>query len=181
MRILAWMHMVQTDAAMLEQVARIADMQRWMAISMIVIGVVLILSMLGALGVLLWTWRRLKAVEGALRPSLNRVHAAVDTAGDMVDQVHERVEAIARTLDGANDSLRSAGRAVEVRARELVAVMDVVREQAQELLLDGAATAHGIHATARALRSPRTTTSSVRPAPPPPIPEEAGRSSHGQG
>lgn len=178
MRILAWVHTIQTDAVLLEQVARIADMQRWMAIAMIVIAVFLLLAGIGSALLLLWTWRRMQEIQRAVRPSLDRVHSAVDTAGDMVDQVHARVEAIAHTLDGANDALRSAGHAIEVRARELIAVIDVVREQAQELLLEGAATAHGIHTTARVLRSPRPT---ARPGPPPPIPEEAGRSTHGQG
>lgn len=188
MDILATLDIAQADAALIAQVERIADLQRWMTIAMALVSLALVAVGLAAVWLLLTARRMIKDAERTfervapqLRPALDHAQTAVTAVSDVLDQVRSRVLDLSGTFEDANRALREAGRAAEVRVRELGAVLDVVREEAQELLLDGAATAHGIHATARALREPRPTGRALRPEPPPPIPEEAGRTSHGQG
>lgn len=188
MEILAWVDLVQTDAAMLAQVEQIADMQRWMTIAMGLVALMIVIATLVAILILLRVRGMMKDAQTTfhrlapqMKPALQKAQTAVGQVTEVVDEVRARVHDVATTVGDANDALREAVRAAEVRIRELAAVVDVVREETQELLLDGAATAHGIHTTAKALRAPRPTGKALRAEPPPPIPEEAGRISNGQG
>jgi hypothetical protein len=69
------------------------------------------------------------------------------------------------TLNEVNDSLRDATRNATALAREFGAVLEVVQTEAEELLLDTAATARGVHTAAERLRTPRIPAPS-RPAVP---------------
>lgn len=179
---------LQTDPALVEQLQRIADYQRWMMVAAVLVALAALAIALFALRVLLKArqmlndaQRRVNEMAPRLAPSLQRVRQIIDATGDTVEDVRSRVGEISATFDDLNQSLRAAGRGAETRVKELAAVIDVVRAEAEELLLDGAATAHGIHTTAKALRAPRPTGQVLRPEPPPPLPEEVRRTSHGQG
>jgi hypothetical protein len=188
MEIFSLVHLVQAEPEIAAQLERIANLQRWMMISVGLITLALVAVGLSSV-YLLFTARRMISDANAtfhrlapqLKPSLERAQRTLGAVSETAENVRARVEDITATFDEANQALREAGRAAEVRVRELAAVIDVVREEAQELLLDGAATAHGIHTTAKALRAPRPTGQALRPEPPPPLPEEVRRTSHGQG
>jgi hypothetical protein len=76
-----------------------------------------------------------------------------DVAG-MTDNVRRKVDDVLHTVEELRRSVERARAATEERVRPLHAVLDVVQEEAEDLLLDAAATAHGVHETARVLRSP---------------------------
>jgi hypothetical protein len=61
---------------------------------------------------------------------------------DVMDTVHD-----------VNRSMRRAAEATEARVRDFAAVLQVVQEEAEQILLDTAATARGLHATAESLRN----------------------------
>jgi len=188
MDVLSLVRVVQTDPALVDQLGRIAVTQT-------IISAAMTLMALGVLAVggyaiyLLATVRRMmldakRAVERfspKADPTIERARRVVDDVSGTVDEVRARIHEVSKTVEEFNDALRDARHGAEKRVRELTTVLDVVREEAQELLLDTAATAKGIHATAEALRAPRPITRGARPQPPPPLPEEALRTSHGQG
>ena len=49
--------------------------------------------------------------------------------------------------------VQTGAQAVETRVKQFGAVVDVVQSEAEEILLDAASTAHGVHAAAEVLRS----------------------------
>jgi uncharacterized protein YoxC len=185
---LSLVRIVQVDPGLVDQLGRIAVTQTIISVA----TALLALAALGAGGYaiyLLATVRRMMldakhAIERfspRTEPTLERARRVVDDVSGTVDEIRARIHEVSTTVEEFNDALRDVRLGAEKRVRELTAVLDVVREQAEELLLDSAATAKGIHATAEALRAPRPTTRGARPQPPPPLPEEALRTSHGQG
>lgn len=63
------------------------------------------------------------------------------------------IGSITGTVEDVNSRLRAAIDSVEGRAKRFSAVIDVVQTEAEELLLDAASTARGVHAAAEMLRS----------------------------
>lgn len=132
----------------------------WAQITMAVIMVLCALAVLGAaLAVYLLVRRAMSIVEESrdqvlphVTPILSRASTIADdlreiTAGFKgdADAVHDAVKDVLERSRGATDSL-------EERVRHFAAVLDVVQMQTEELLMDAASTAHGLHAAARALR-----------------------------
>lgn len=108
--------------------------------------------------------RTLERLSPRVEPLLTNISRMSDEAADISREVRRRTERVLQTADHLNRSLRQVSDAAEVRIREFAAVVDVVRAEAEEILLDTAATARGIHATAEALRSRRS---------PPALPERS--------
>jgi uncharacterized protein YoxC len=152
---------VQTDPALLQQLGRIANAQ-------VIISVVAALFALLALGAAIMSYNTMKTLGRTLR-ALDRVidqlgpraqpivdgvsRVAVD-ASAVTDAVRRKIEDVLDTVDDVNTRLREATDAAEQRVRQFGAVLDVVQAEAEEVLLDAAATAHGVHSAARALREP---------------------------
>jgi flagellar biosynthesis/type III secretory pathway chaperone len=155
---------VQTpDTAVLEALERIATAQVIMAAAMSIITLIAI----GGAVILLLELRSYRALQREIRLTLNQLRPrlmplleeARSVTGDaarMSDDVRRRVDAILHTIEELHRSLKRGGAAAEERVRRFDAVLDIVQGEAEELLLDAAATAHGVHETARTLReSPR--------------------------
>ncbi len=182
MDLLSVLATVQTDPAIVGQLDRIADLQLVLSIAVVIVALAAIAVGGYALFVLVQVRRLMVQGERAVRklapsadPALVRAREVIDNVGETVDDIRVRVDEISDTIAQFNDSLRDAGRGAERRVMEFTAVLDVVLEQAHELLLDTAATAHGIHRTAEALRTPRA----PGPRTPPSLPEDVRRA-HGQ-
>jgi hypothetical protein len=187
MDLLAVALIAQTDPTVV-QLDRIADLLRILAWAMAGLAAMGVAIGAYTLYLLINLIRVIVGSERAARDFLKRNASTIETARRVVEEsadsvrlLHGRVEDVSSTVDSLNDALRQAGRGAEARVREFVAVLDVVREEAQELLIDTAATAHGVHTAAAALREPRPKGRALRPEPPPPIPDEVRRTSHGQG
>jgi hypothetical protein len=83
---------------------------------------------------------------------VEKITALATDARDVTDTVRRRVTDLMDTVADVNHSLRELTKSAELRVREFGAVVDVVKGEAEELLIEGAATARGIHTTVEALR-----------------------------
>jgi uncharacterized protein YoxC len=150
---------LQVDAGLASQVDRIAWAQIVIAVAMVVMALVVIGIGLLSFSAIRSVNRVLGRVEKSIErltprvePLLDKAARVADDASDVSDTVRRRVNELMDTVHDFNRSLRSAGAAVEERVRDFGAVIDVVQEEAEDLLLDTAATARGLKATAESLR-----------------------------
>ena len=157
-------------AAVAAQLDRIATALTVMAVSGVVVGLFAVISLL----VSLFAHRTANRVIGSLERHVDRLAPRVEPllenltrlandSRDVTESVRRRVNELMDTVADLNRSLKHAGKAAEVRVRELAAVLDVVKEEAEEVLLDTAATARGLHAAAEALRAPAAAPPAMRP------------------
>lgn len=89
-------------------------------------------------------------------PLLTAASKIADDATDVSGAVRGKMHEVLETVDELNRRLRELTTEAEDRVRRLGVVLDVVQDEAEEVLLDAAATARGLHTTAEALqrRSP---------------------------
>jgi len=152
----------QADAtAVVAQLDRIASILRIVAITSVAVGLFAIVSLVASLFALRSANRVLATMERhvdrlapRMEPLIEKVTRLADDSRDVTESVRRRVNELMDTVGDLNRGLRKAGEATELRFREFAAVLDVVREEAEEVLLDTAATARGIHTAAEALRGP---------------------------
>jgi flagellar biosynthesis/type III secretory pathway chaperone len=87
-----------------------------------------------------------------IAPLIDRtIHITSDVAG-MTDNIRRRVDDVLFTMEELNRAVKKGGAVMEQRIERFGAVLDVVQTEAEDLLLDAAATARGVHETARQLR-----------------------------
>jgi uncharacterized protein YoxC len=149
--------LLQTDPALLAQLERIALAQTVLG----VLAALLILIVLGGAVAAFLAARRaaqlVRRLEQELTPRVDplieRATRIADDANDVSDTLRRKVHELTATLDELNVALRRASRHAQQRVREFGAVVDVVQEEAETLLLDAAATARGVHTTAESLRT----------------------------
>jgi ABC-type transporter Mla subunit MlaD len=153
--------MVQADPALVEYLNRIAVAQTIMAV------VALLLVVAAAIGLML-SFRTLKRLARTLQ-SLDKVvdelapraeplidgltRSAVDAAA-VTEAVRRKVNDVLDTVEDVNGRLRDATASAEQRIRQFGAVLDIVQTEAEDMLLEAASTARGVHTAARALREP---------------------------
>lgn len=154
---------IQLDARTAAQIEWIARAQIATAVAMIIIVLFLIGLIIASLILLRSVKRLLGRVEKSVgqlsphaQPLIEKATGVAGNARDASDAVRRRVNELMDTVDGLNRSLRDAGTATETRVREFAAVLDVVQEEAEQILLDTAATARGLHTTAESLRAARS-------------------------
>jgi uncharacterized protein YoxC len=194
---------MQVDPELVDAIARIATMQTIAAVATVIVGIALLGAALGALRVLGSVRALVRTLERNIDRLAPRADPVIEGARRIVDDLKDTTAAIRRQTDDVaatardiNRALRDATREAERRVRELAAVLDIVQEETEALLLDGASTARGIHAAAARLRGdlpPHPTVASDavtgRAAPPPappaadpdaaPSPGEPGAASSG--
>lgn len=73
------------------------------------------------------------------------------------DKASHTVSGLTHTVEDVTGRLRAVVDGVEDRVKRFGAVVDVVQAEAEELLLDAASTARGVHTTAEMLRSGKGT------------------------
>jgi hypothetical protein len=128
------MVLAQTDAAAIEVMERIATSQYIMTIVMVIM---LIMAAGGALIFMMefGKLRKLMRDTSILMDELKRVAVPL--------------------IEGAAVTVSEAAKITTEMHTRFGQVLDVVQTETEELLLDAAATAHGVHETARMLREPR--------------------------
>lgn len=150
---------VQLDTAAMDAIRSIAIAQMIMAAVMIIIGLI---AIGGAIVVLLElrSARRLlhnlgdtvAELKPRLAPLIDRtIHITSDVAG-MTDNIRRRIDDLLFTVEQLNRIVKRGGNMAEERMARFAEVLDVVQTEAEDLLLDAAATARGVHETARQLR-----------------------------
>jgi methyl-accepting chemotaxis protein len=151
--------MLQVDLRTLEALERIAVAQIVMAT---VLGLLGLLALGAGIFALLEIRRARRAVYGLSRklddltprlaPLIDRaVHLSDDLAA-MTDNVRRKVDDLLHTAETLNRSVQRGSAATQERLQRFAAVLDIAQAEAEELLLDAAATAHGMQETARVLR-----------------------------
>jgi len=151
----------QVDPSTVTALERIAAAQLVMAGVTVLVGLVLVG---GAVAVFLQLRAARRAMErtlAELRPQLSPLvdrakHITDDVAG-MTDNVRRKTDDVLHTVEELRRAAERGGTAMEERLRRFSAVLDVVQEETEELMLDAAATAHGLQQTARVLREQQET------------------------
>lgn len=152
---------LQVDDAAIAALERIATAQMIMAVVMLILCVIA----LGGSIILLLEGRYLRKVVHGLAttmdelkprliPLLDRARHVTDDVSGMTDNIRRRVDDVLHTVEDIHRDVKRGNDALESRVRRFGAVLDVVQAEAEELLLDAAATARGVHETARLLREP---------------------------
>jgi uncharacterized protein YoxC len=160
---------VQVDPAVASALQRIAIAQIIMAIALGVVVLLLLIAGLLSLRMISDVRKGIREAQRSVQrllpsaaPIVEKAKHVADDAEDVSGKVRRQVDDLMGTLNEVNESLRDATRTAKARVREFGAVLDVVQTEAEELLLDTAATARGVHTAAERLRRPRI------PAPPRP-------------
>jgi methyl-accepting chemotaxis protein len=151
-----------------EALERIATAQLVIAVVMVVLGLIVAGGAVVLLLQVRAARRQLRAALNELRPQLaplmDRAKHVTDDVSGMTDNVRRKVDDVLHTVEELRRSLDRGRIATEERAARFAAVLDVVQTEAEELMIDAAAAAHGMQETARVLREPRHTHRPRRPA-----------------
>jgi hypothetical protein len=150
---------IQSDPALMEQLERLVSIQLVSAIALSIVS----LAVLGVAVAALITLRKLMATVdhtlGQLKPRIDPLLTSVtrmaDDAEDITSSFKHRVNNLMLTVDDLNERVLTAVDDVEHRVRKFATVADVVQAEAEELLLDAASTARGVHTASQVLRSAR--------------------------
>lgn len=156
---MALLTVIQQTDAVAQQLDRIGTMMLVLAIAAVAVGLLSVITLLFSLMTMRSASKFMKSVEAQIErlapktdPLIEKLTRLTDDARGVTDSVRRRVDDLMHTVADVNDALRNAHRAADERVRDFAAVLDVVQAEAEEVLLDGAATARGFHATAEALR-----------------------------
>ncbi|HSJ31166.1 MAG TPA: hypothetical protein VK933_07015 [Longimicrobiales bacterium] len=150
---------LQLDEGSMDAIRNIAIAQMVMAAVMIIIGliaiggaIVVLLELRSARRLLHNLGDTLDELKPRIAPLIDRtIHITSDVAG-MTDNIRRRVDDLLFTTEQLNRLIQRGGDMAEARMKRFAEVLDVVQTEAEDLLLDAAATARGVHETARQLR-----------------------------
>lgn len=150
---------MQADA-IANQLDRIADIQMVMAIATSILALFALAIAAAALFAVIKVRkvleRGLDQLPAKLDPMVAATTRVAENAREVSDTVKVRVKDFMQNLDDISARLKTGADAVEDRIRRFGVVMDVVQTEAEELLLDAASTAHGVHTAAQRLRAGST-------------------------
>lgn len=153
---------VQADPVLAESLTRIATAQTVLAAVAVLAVVATLAVAVLALRILMQVRKTVAGVEGKVKGLLDQAEPIIESgkriaadASHATTSVRDQVVVAANSLKRLNETLRETTEGLEERARSFGAVLDVVQEEAEELLLDTAATAHGVRALTETIRRPR--------------------------
>lgn len=140
--------LVQTDPEVVHQLQRLVTTQTVIAIFF---GLVALAALGVAIGALI-------ALRKAVKSTGRIVHSAYHIANEaesLVDVVKGRLNDVLGSVENIGHRLQAGADAVEDRVKRFGTVVDVVQTEAEELMLDAASTARGVHTAAAMLRAGR--------------------------
>ncbi len=156
---------MQTDAVA-TQLDRIGDIQMVMAIATSILALFALAIAAAALFAVLkirkMMERGLDALPAKTDPMLAAATRVAENAREVSDTVKVRVRDVLDNLEDISERLKTGADSIEDRVKRFGVVVDVVQAKAEDLLLDAASTAHGVHTAAEALREKKR--SRLRPA-----------------
>jgi hypothetical protein len=131
----------------------------WSQVVMAGVMVVCALALLAvAVATLLLVRRAMDRLEGAkdqllphVTPVLSRASTIADDVGHITAGFRGNAEDVQETVQDLLERTRLAVDSLDERVRRLGVVLEAVQHQAESMLMDAAATARGVHATAQAL------------------------------
>ena len=146
---------MQTDA-IASELNRIGDIQLVMAIATAILALFAIAIAAAALFAVLklkgLMSRGLENLPAKTDPLLAAVTRVAENAREVSDTAKVRVRDVLDNLEDISARLKAGADSVEDRVKRFGLVVDVVQTEAEELLLDAASTARGVHTAAEVLR-----------------------------
>ncbi|HEY0673147.1 MAG TPA: hypothetical protein VGD27_12795 [Longimicrobiales bacterium] len=147
---------MQADA-IANQLDRIGDIQMVMAIATSILALfalaIAAAALFGVLKLRKIMERGLENLPARTDPLLAAATRVAENAREVSDTVKVRVKDMLDNLDDINARLKNGADAVEDRVKRFGVVMDVVQSETENLLLDAASTARGVHTASEQLRA----------------------------
>lgn len=146
---------MQTDA-IASQLDRIGDIQLVMAIATSILALFALAIAAAALFAVLklkgLMARGLESLPSKTDPLLAAVTRVAENAREVSDTAKVRVRDVLDNLEDISARLKAGADSVEDRVKRFGLVVDVVQAETEEILLDAASTARGVHTAAEVLR-----------------------------
>lgn len=153
--------LLQAATDLSSQVEWIMRAQVVMAVGAILLVVLAIVAGISAFVLIRALTRLVRALEEQVselgprtEPIFERAQKVTDDAAHISDSVRSEISRVHERMDELDQRFRGAVEDVEARVQRFGAVMRVVQDEFEDILLDTAATARGVHATAEALGKP---------------------------
>ena len=118
-------------------------------ISTVVIAVAVVFLLVVALALVLQVKKLLKSLQQSVQPVTDRARVAAENVEYISAVVREDVQRVRTSVSGLSDRLKKASDRMEERVEEFNALMDVVQDEAESVLLDTAAVVRGVRAGAQ--------------------------------
>ena len=120
-------------------------------ISAVVLAAISALLLLAMLLLLVQLRKVLAALQRQMQPVADRARVAAENVEYISAVVREDVQKVHSSVAGLSDRLKDASERMEERVEEFNALMDVVQDEAESVLLDTAAAVRGVRAGARTI------------------------------
>ncbi len=118
-------------------------------ISSVVLAAISAVLLLAMLALLVQLRKVLASLQRQVQPVADRARVAAENVEYISAVVREDVQKIHSSVAGLSDRLKDASERMEERVGEFNALMDVVQDEAESVLLDTAAAVRGVRAGAR--------------------------------
>ena len=118
-------------------------------VSTVVIAVVAVFLLVVVLALVLQVKKLLRALQQNVQPVTDRARVAAENVEYISAVVREDVQRVRTSVSGLSDRLKKASDRMEERVEEFNALMDVVQDEAESVLLDTAAVVRGVRAGAQ--------------------------------
>ncbi len=120
-------------------------------VSTVVIAVVSVFLLVVALALVLQVKKFLASLQQHVQPVTDRARVAAENVEYISAVVREDVQRVRTSVSDLSDRLKKASDRMEERVEEFNALMDVVQDEAESVLLDTAAVVRGVRAGAQTM------------------------------
>ncbi len=120
-------------------------------VSTVVIGVISVMLLVVILLFLVQLRKLLRSLQQHIQPVTDRARVAAENVEYITAQVRQDVQKVRASVSGLSDRLGEASERMEERVEEFNALMDVVQDEAESVLLDTAAIVRGVRVGAQTI------------------------------
>jgi hypothetical protein len=120
-------------------------------VSTVVIGVISVMLLVVTLLFLVQLRKLFRSLQQHVQPVTDRARVAAENVEYITAQVRQDVQKVRASVSGLSDRLGEASERMEERVEEFNALMDVVQDEAESVLLDTAAIVRGVRAGAQTI------------------------------
>jgi len=120
-------------------------------VSTVVIAVISVILLVAVLLFLVQLKKLLASLQRHVQPVTDRARVAAENVEYISTVVREDVQKVRASVSGLSDRLRETSERMEERVEEFNALMDVVQDEAEAVLLDTAAVVRGVRAGAQTM------------------------------
>ena len=118
-------------------------------VSTVVMTVIAVVLLVAILLVSLQLKKLLGSIQQHIQPVTERARVAAENVEYITGMVRQDVQKVRASVSGLSDRLGEASKRMEERVEEFNALMDVVQDEAESVLLDTAAIVRGVRAGAQ--------------------------------